>query len=139
MGTVSLPAGPGAEPRKQTHFLQQSIENWLKIRSLTSHFGKHESTYFNNEIFYRYNKKILHHRFIIEISRMKPKKKKKKNYIPIIIFFNWQIDVEAPAYVRTACYAPVLPNLYNIIQSLHAGTLKLTPPRARHGTLRKLL
>ena len=47
-GTASPPAGSGAEPRKQTHFWQQSIENWLKIRSLTSHVGKHESTYFNN-------------------------------------------------------------------------------------------
>ena len=47
-GAVSPPAGSGAEPRKQTHFLQQSIEKWLKIRSLTSHVGKHESTYFNN-------------------------------------------------------------------------------------------
>ena len=53
-GAVSPPAGPGAEPRKQTHFWQQSIENklrinyWLKIRSLMSHVGKHESTYFNN-------------------------------------------------------------------------------------------
>ena len=47
-GAVSPPAGPGEEPQKQTHFRQQSIEDWLKIRSLTSHVGKHESTYFNN-------------------------------------------------------------------------------------------
>ena len=47
-GTVSPPAGPGAEPHKQTHFWQQSIENGLKITYLTSHVGKHESTYFNN-------------------------------------------------------------------------------------------
>ena len=47
-GAVSPPEGSGAEPRKQTHFLQQSIEKWLKIRSLTSHVGKHECTYFNN-------------------------------------------------------------------------------------------
>ena len=33
---------------------------------------------------------------------------------------------------------PWLISMY-IIQSLHAGTLPLTPPRARHGTLRKLL
>ena len=47
-GAISPPAGPGAEPRKQTHFWQQSIENWLKIRSLTSLVGKHESTDLNN-------------------------------------------------------------------------------------------
>ena len=47
-GAVSPHRGPGAEPRKQTHFWQQSIENWPKIRSLTSHVGKHESTYLNN-------------------------------------------------------------------------------------------
>ena len=47
-GAASPPAGPGAEPRKQTHFWQQSIENWLKIRSLTSYVGKHESTHLNN-------------------------------------------------------------------------------------------
>ena len=46
-GAISPPAGPGAEPRKQTNFWQQSIENWLKIRSLTSLVGKHESTYLN--------------------------------------------------------------------------------------------
>ena len=45
-GTVSLPAGFGAKPRKQTHFWQQSIENWLEIRSVPSHVGKHETTYF---------------------------------------------------------------------------------------------
>ena len=49
-GAVSAPAGPGAEPRKQKHFWQQSFENWLKIRSLTSHVGKHESTYVNSFI-----------------------------------------------------------------------------------------
>ena len=47
-GCCKPPAGPGTEPRKQTHCWQQSIENWLKIKSLTSHVGKHESTYFNN-------------------------------------------------------------------------------------------
>ena len=46
-GAISPPAGHGAE---QTHFWQQSIENWLKIRSLTSLVGKHESTYLTNEI-----------------------------------------------------------------------------------------
>ena len=49
-GAVSPPAGSGAEPRNQAHFWQQSFENWRKIRSLTSHVGKHESTYFNNYI-----------------------------------------------------------------------------------------
>ena len=49
-GAISPPAGSGAEPRKQTHFWQQPIENWQKIRSLTSLVGKHESTYLNNEI-----------------------------------------------------------------------------------------
>ena len=51
-GAVSPPAGsgPGAESRNQAHFWQQSIENCRKIRSLTSHVGKHESTYFNNYI-----------------------------------------------------------------------------------------
>ena len=39
-GAVSPPAGSGAEPRNQAHFWQQSIENWRKIRSLTSHVGK---------------------------------------------------------------------------------------------------
>ena len=33
-GAVSPPAGPGAEPRRQNAFWQQSTENWLKIRSL---------------------------------------------------------------------------------------------------------
>ena len=47
-GAVRPPAGPGAEPRKQTHFWQRYIENGLKIRSLTSHVGKHERTYFNS-------------------------------------------------------------------------------------------
>ena len=46
--SLSRGGGPGADPRKQTHFWQQSIENWLKIRSLTSLVGKHESTYLNN-------------------------------------------------------------------------------------------
>ena len=44
--------------------------------------------------FYRHNEKILHHRFIIKIFR----NLKKKN-------LNCQIDVDAPAYVRTARYA----------------------------------
>ena len=48
-GRCNPPSGarqsPGSDsPWKQTHFWQQSIENWLKIRSLTSHVGKHEST-----------------------------------------------------------------------------------------------
>ena len=41
-------AGGRGGVNKQTHFWQQSIENWLKIRSLTSLVGKHESTYLNN-------------------------------------------------------------------------------------------
>ena len=49
-GAVSPPTGSGAEPRNQAHFWQQSIANWRKIRSLTSHVGKHESTYFNNYV-----------------------------------------------------------------------------------------
>ena len=49
--------------------------------------------------FYRHNEKILHHRFLIKISRIKSKKKK------INLFFKLS-NVEAPAYVRTARYAP---------------------------------
>ena len=44
--TCKPPAEPGAEPQKQMHFWQQSIENWLQIRSLTSHVGKHENHLF---------------------------------------------------------------------------------------------
>ena len=47
---LAPPAGSGAEPRMQANFWQQSIENWRKIKSLTSHVGKHETTYFNNYI-----------------------------------------------------------------------------------------
>ena len=87
-GAVSTPApaGSGAEPRKQTHFWQQSIENWLKIRSLTSHVGKYESTYFNISVVYRHNKKIVHNRFLIEISRIKSINKIKNKILNVIFF-----------------------------------------------------
>ena len=47
-GRHKPPAGPGQSPGSKRIFWQQSIENWLKIRSLTSLVGKYESTYLNN-------------------------------------------------------------------------------------------
>ena len=49
-GGLGGAVSPQRGPRNQAHFWQQSTENWRKIRSLTSHVGKHESTYFNNYI-----------------------------------------------------------------------------------------
>ena len=49
-GAVSPPAGSGAEPPDANKFWQQSIENWLKIRSLGRRRHPNYSNFLENII-----------------------------------------------------------------------------------------